>query len=119
MLKTPLAESAFERVLAIAASDPRSFAVDEAASCFELSTGRCRMKLLQPRPGADRLCAFFYKRSNLAWSQDRFSYGGVEFRLEQLTDPAIRSWLAWLKSGFDPSARPNRIRRAFLYDIPE
>jgi hypothetical protein len=80
---------------------------------------RCRLKLFTPREGKGRLCAFFYKRSNLAWSRDRFSYGGVEFRQDQLTEGAVLSWLAWLCSGFDPERKPERLRRAFLYDIPE
>ncbi|HET9940241.1 MAG TPA: hypothetical protein VFR25_04005 [Candidatus Eisenbacteria bacterium] len=80
---------------------------------------RCRLKLFRPREGKERLCAFFYKRSNLAWSRDRFSYGGVEFRPEQATDEDVASWRAWLLSGFDPERRPPGWRRAFLFDIPE
>jgi hypothetical protein len=80
---------------------------------------RCRLKLFQPREGGERLCAFFYKRSNLAWSRDRFSYGGVEFRPGQLTEADVRGWLAWLSSGFDPELRPERLRRAFMYDVPD
>jgi hypothetical protein len=81
--------------------------------------GRCRLKLFRPRQGKARLCAFFYKRSNLAWSRDRFSYGGVEFRPEQATDEDVLSWRAWLLSGFDPELRPPGWRRAFLFDVPE
>jgi len=81
---------------------------------------RCRVKLFRPRETSDRLCAFFYKRSNLAWSRDRMSYGGVEFRPE---DPLVKrdapTWVAWLASGLDPEKRPERHRRAFLYDIPD
>jgi len=80
---------------------------------------RCRLKLFKPREKSERLCAFFYKRSNLAWSRDRFSYGGVEFRPEQLQAVEARSWVEWLASGFDPDRRPERLRRAFLYDIPD
>ncbi len=97
-----------------------------ASTGLELATlgpdgtpGRCRMKLFRPREGKERLCAFFYERSNLDWSRDRFSYGAVEFRVDQVTEADARSWLAWLVSGFDPAARPKRLRRAFLYDIPE
>lgn len=81
--------------------------------------GRCRLKLFRPRQGKTRLCAFFYKRSNLAWSRDRFSYGGVEFRPEQATAEDVLSWRAWLLSGFDPELRPPGWRRAFLFDVPE
>jgi hypothetical protein len=115
------------RVLDVFESAAEGFEVDEAAAGLELipvgptgvAASRCRLKLFTPREGKERLCAFFYKRSNLAWSKDRFSYGGVEFRPEQLTEVAVRSWHAWLCSGFDPERKPERLRRAFLYDIPE
>ncbi|MGH7680505.1 MAG: hypothetical protein ACRENN_00790 [Candidatus Eiseniibacteriota bacterium] len=80
---------------------------------------RCRMKLFRPREGRDRLCAFFYKRSNLSWSGDRFSYGGVEFLPEDFVDRDARGWIDWLVSGLDPARRPERLRRSFLYDIPD
>ncbi|HEU4940866.1 MAG TPA: hypothetical protein VFT97_04550 [Candidatus Eisenbacteria bacterium] len=91
----------------------------EIAPLEEGRPGRCRLKLFRPRQGKARLCAFFYKRSNLAWSRDRFSYGGVEFRPEQATDEDVLSWRAWLLSGFDPELRPPGWRRAFLFDVPE
>ena len=80
---------------------------------------RCRMKLFRPRETSDRLCAFFYKRSNLAWSRDRMSYGGVEFHPEDSISQEAGTWVAWLASGLDPEKRPARHRRAFLYDIPD
>jgi hypothetical protein len=82
-------------------------------------SNRCRLKFFQPREDKERLCAFFYKRSNFAWSRDRFSYGGVEFRPDQLTEAEVRRWLEWLNSGFHPELRPDRLRRALMYDIPE
>jgi len=91
----------------------------EIAPLEQGNPGRCRLKLFRPRQGKARLCAFFYKRSNLAWSRDRFSYGGVEFRPEQATDEDVLSWRAWLLSGFDPELRPPGWRRAFLFDVPE
>ncbi len=77
------------------------------------------MKLFRPRAGKERICAFFYKQSNVAWSRDRFSYGGIEFLPDEVTEADARSWASWLTSGLDPGLRPNRLRRAFLYDIPE
>jgi len=85
----------------------------------EVASARCRMKIFRARAGKERFCAFFYKRSNLPWSQDRFSYGGVEFLPERLTESDVREWLSWLTSGFDPGRRPSRLRRAFLYDVPD
>jgi hypothetical protein len=80
---------------------------------------RCRVKLFRPRAEKDRLCAFFYKRSNLAWSRDRFSYGGVEFLPGEVGKLETAAWIDWLASGFDPERRPARLKRAFLYDIPD
>jgi hypothetical protein len=106
---------------------PERFQVAADAAGLELSPldaetnapGRCRMKLFRPREGRERLCAFFYKRSNLAWSRDRFSYGGVEFRPGQWNETDARGWLLWLTSGFAPELRPERLRRALPYDVPD
>ena len=118
---------ALRRLVDAAEASADAFHVDPDSASLELapassaggSPGRCRLKLFQPREGKERLCAFFYKRSNLAWSRDRYSYGGVEFRPDHLTEADAQSWLGWLASGFDPDRRPSRLRRAFLYDIPE
>ncbi|HET9252482.1 MAG TPA: hypothetical protein VFP58_10245 [Candidatus Eisenbacteria bacterium] len=80
---------------------------------------RCRLKVFRAREGKDRFCAFFYKRSNLPWSRDRFSYGGVEFLPGRVTQSEVQSWVRWLTSGLDPEQRPERLRRSFLYDIPD
>lgn len=117
----------FARVVAFlhSASDP--FAIDPESGGLEIvplnevkqAPNRCRMKLFRPREAKERLCAFFFKRSNFEWSRDRFSYGAVEFRPEQLTEEDIRVWIGWLVSGLDPERRPEHLRRAFLYTIPE
>lgn len=83
------------------------------------SPRRSRLKLFRAREGKSRFCAFFYKRSNLPWSRDRFSYGGVEFIPEWVTEAEVRNWLRWLVSGLDPERRPAKLRRAFLYDVPD
>jgi hypothetical protein len=80
---------------------------------------RCRIKLFRPRPASERLCAFFYKKSNLQWSHDRMSYGGVEFLPENVDAAEARTWVQWLVTGLDPEKRPERHRRAFLYDVPD
>ena len=80
---------------------------------------RCRLKLFRARAGKDRFCAFFYKRSNLPWSRDRFSYGGVEFVPARVTRADVEGWARWLASGLNPEQKPERLRRSFLYDIPD
>jgi hypothetical protein len=84
-----------------------------------LAAGRCRMKLFRPREEKERLCAFFFKKSNIAGSRDRFSYGAVEFLPDRLVPQDVRTWLDWLSSGLDPARRPANLKRAFLYTIPE
>jgi len=113
------------RVLEVFGVGSEPFQVEMSPGGLEIAPlegdrpGRCRFKLFRPRQGKERLCAFFYKRSNLAWSRDRFSYGGVEFLPERATDEDVMSWRAWLLSGFDPERRPPHWRRAFLFDVPE
>jgi hypothetical protein len=117
----------FDAVRSIAARPADAFEIEERDGVLEVAprngcggaVGRCRMKLFRPRENKDRLCAFFYKRSNLDWSRDRFSYGGIEFLPDALTHEDAAAWLAWLRGGFDPDQRPSRLRRAFLYSIPE
>lgn len=85
----------------------------------EATSRRCRLKVFRAREGKERFCAFFYKRSNLPWSRDRFSYGGVEFLPGRVTRSEVQGWIRWLTSGLDPAQRPERLRRSFLYDIPD
>jgi hypothetical protein len=117
----------FERLRDTARRSPDLFELSENGDILELApasggrarAARCRLKVFRPREGRDRLCAFFYKRSNQDWSQDRYSYGGVEFLPGQVTEQEIRGWLDWLGGGFDPDQRPARLKRAFLYAIPD
>ena len=99
------------------------YVIDPLREGIELAparaAGRCRMKLFRPREEKDRLCAFFFKRSNIAGSRDRFSYGAVEFLPDRLAPEETRTWLRWLSSGLDPTMRPPNLKRAFLYTIPE
>ncbi|HLG41731.1 MAG TPA: hypothetical protein VI643_00090 [Planctomycetota bacterium] len=127
-LEAELAKNpAFSLVLDLLRESPESFSIDPVAGGLEIvplnevkgSPNRCRMKLFKPREEKDRLCAFFFKRSNLTFSRDRFSYGAVELLPAQLTQVEARAWIAWLISGLDPELRPERLKRAFLYTIPE
>jgi len=96
-----------------------AYAIDPLPEGIEIASGRCRMKLFRPREEKERLCAFFFKKSNIAGSRDRFSYGAVEFLPERLAAEEVRTWLQWLSSGLDPARRPANLKRAFLYTIPE
>lgn len=120
------ARAAYDKVRFIAEAAPGGFTVEERGSTLEIKPsdppavpGRCRLKIFRPRENRDRLCAFFYKRSNLAWSRDRFSYGAVEFLPDRLSATDVGTWLEWLRGGFDPDRRPAHLKRAFLYTIPD
>jgi len=36
-----------------------------------------------------------------------------------LTQAEVQRWIGWLASGLDPEKKPERLRRSFLYDIPD
>lgn len=115
-------ETVFARLRHAAAETSRPFRLEERSGVLDVAPSqreRCRMKVFRPREGRDRLCAFFYKESNLSWSRDRYSYGAVEFLPAQVTETDMRTWLDWLAGGFDPDHRPPRLKKAFLYSIPD
>ena len=78
---------------------------------------RARMKIFSPKPG--HTLAFFFKKSLVPYSRDRYSYGGLDLRAPSLAAQEIAVWLDFLASGFHPDKRPENLRRAFPYEIPE
>jgi hypothetical protein len=78
---------------------------------------RARMKIFSPKPG--HTLVFFFKKSLVPYSRDRYSYGGLDLRAPSVEAPEIAAWLAFLTSGFHPDKRPKNLRRAFPYEIPE
>ena len=120
-------EPELEAILGWLHGAPEPMLVDPDRAGLELAPAgdgveaprRCRLKLFRAREGKNRFCAFFYKRSNLPWSHDRFSYGGVEFVPTGVTRAEVQGWVRWLTSGLDPDWKPERLRRSFLYDIPD
>jgi hypothetical protein len=117
----------FAAVIESIATSGDRFAIDPATSGLEIvplnevkgAPNRCRLKLFRPREERERLCAFFYKRSNLSFSHDRYAYGAVEFMPGAPAPDEVRGWLEWLVSGLDPGKRPAKLRRAFPYTVPE
>jgi len=81
----------------------------------------CRLKIWQPEEG--KILAWFYRRSSVPHSRDRFSYGGVELELDKVGEEEIREkvgeWLRWLDNGFAPEMRPEGWVSAFNFDIPD
>jgi hypothetical protein len=78
---------------------------------------RARMKIFSPKPG--HTLVFFFKRSLVPYSRDRYSYGGLDLRVTSVQAQEIAVWLDFLASGFHPDKRPPNLRRAFPYEIPE
>jgi len=78
---------------------------------------RARMKVFSPKPG--HTLVFFFKKSLVPYSRDRYSYGGLDLRASSVEPQEIATWLDFLTSGFHPDKRPERLRRAFPYEIPE
>jgi hypothetical protein len=78
---------------------------------------RARMKIFSPKPG--HTLVFFFKKSLVPYSRDRYSYGGQDLRAPSVEAQEIAAWLAFLTSGFHPDKRPENLRRAFPYEIPE
>jgi hypothetical protein len=92
----------------------------EARATDLLTTGlpnRARIKIFSPRPG--HTLVFFYKRSLVPYSRDRYSYGGIDLRDGEVDPREIAEWVAFVSSGFHPDKRPANMRRAFPYEIPE
>ena len=78
---------------------------------------RARMKIFSPKPG--HTLVFFFKKSLVPYSRDRYSYGGLDLRASSVEPQEITAWLDFLTSGFHPDKRPENLRRAFPYEIPE
>jgi hypothetical protein len=111
-------------VAAKASSEP--FEIEVGATGLELIAlaplpsglpNRARMKIFSPKPG--HTLVFFFKRSQVPFSRDRYSYGGQDLRGNSVDPCEIAAWLDFLASGFHPDQRPTNLRRAFPYEIPE
>lgn len=92
----------------------------EARAADRLPSGlpnRARIKVSNPRPGHTLI--FFYKKSLVPYSRDRYSYGGIDLKDGEMNPREITEWLAFVTSGFHPEKRPAHLRRAFPYEIPE
>lgn len=126
-LRSELTESPVARVVCDAIEQsPEKFEVVTDAVGFDaratdlLTTGlpnRARIKIFTPRPG--HTLVFFYKRSLVPYSRDRYSYGGIDLRNAELKPQEITEWITFVISGFHPDKRPTNLRRAFPYEIPE
>jgi hypothetical protein len=122
MLANPLAAAL--AAAAEASVDP--FEVEGAGAGLEIVAGstlpngipnRARLKVFSPKAG--HTLVFFYKKSLVPYSRDRYSYGGFDLRVSRVEPQEVAAWLDFLTSGFHPDKRPEKLRRAFPYEIPE
>lgn len=113
-------------VAAAAQACPEPFEIEAGGAGLEIVAraplpsglpNRARMKIFSPKPG--HTLVFFFKRSQVPFSRDRYSYGGQDLRGASAEPQEIAAWLDFLASGFHPDKRPANLRRAFPYEIPE
>ncbi len=82
--------------------------------------GRPNRALMKLFPiGPRRFAAFFYKRSQVPFSRDRFAYGAVILEEGRLDAAEVQTWCRWLHEGFPPEMPPARIKRAFAFTVPD
>ena len=69
--------------------------------------------------GPTRCAAFFYKRSQVPFSRDRFAYGAVIVEEGRFSAESAEVWFRWVDSGFDPEHTPPNLKRAFAFTVPD
>lgn len=77
-----------------------------------------RLFVIPDGPLQGRHAVFYFKRSQIPFSRDRFSYG-VSLCGET---PDADNWqgrLDFVASGFHPDRRPSGLRRAFTFTVPD
>ena len=73
-------------------------------------------------PVETKCVLFFHKKSSVPFSRDRFSYGGVVIDARsgsRFEEGDVKEWIQFSLSGFQPSSRPNSLKKSFPYTIPE
>ena len=121
-----LADTAlYTAVLEAAQASPYPLRLFPDASGLELGgtepvAGRPNRALMKLFPiGPRRFAAFFYKRSQVPFSRDRFAYGAVIVEESRLDAAEAQTWCRWLHQGFPPEMPPARIKRAFAFTVPD
>lgn len=91
-----------------------------ALSPVEGRPNRSIMKLfrIQDGPLAQREAVFFYKRSQIPFSNDRFSYGVCIVSSKGVRKDDQENWLEYASRGFDPQRSPKQLKRAFIFTVP-
>jgi hypothetical protein len=79
---------------------------------------RCAVKVfvIAEGPFTGQCAVFFYKKSRVPFSRDRFSYGVCVTKNPTPEDASV--WLDFAVSGFDPDRSPRALRKAFTFTVP-
>ena len=115
----------FETLLKLVQASPLSVRLEPEASHLELAgtspvSGRANRGLMKVFPiGPGRFAAFFYKRSQVPFSRDRFAYGAVIAEEKRFKAGDAEPWFKWLDSGFHPEQVPPNLKRAFAFTVPD
>jgi hypothetical protein len=109
--------------------DPSPFSVQDKGEGLVFASekpvdgrpNRARVKVFTVTDGPmkNRRAVFFYKESLVPFSHDRHSYGVC---LPPTSGPApadVRAWLRFATTGFDPAERPESLRLAFAFTVPD
>lgn len=106
-----------------------SFSLVEDGGSLELAANkpvenrqnRARLKFFTVPDGSmrGRKAVFFYKRSQIPFSRDRLSYGVCMIPSTGPSPREIEEWLFFASTGFDPAARPESLRQAFAFTVPD
>ncbi len=107
-------------LVACADAIPARLLVDTEAAALEFvdpQQSRLRMRVVLQE--SESVLLFFYKKSVLPYSRDRFSYGGVMFGARTFSQSDFRECVEFLHCGFRPDQRPAKLKRAFKYTIEE
>jgi hypothetical protein len=119
------ASPTLERVLALAERSAIRLDLAPGTPHLELAGttpvgGRPNRALVKVFCAGDGLwAAFFYKRSQIPSSRDRYAYGVVEFSPDGPDEADAEAWFRWLDAGFHPDLHPPGLKRAFTYTVPE
>jgi hypothetical protein len=115
----------FSQLLGLAEASPLAVRLEAEASHLELAgtspvSGRPNRGLVKVFPiGPGRFAAFFYKRSQVPFSRDRFAYGAVIAEEKRFRAEDAEPWFKWLDSGFHPERVPPNLKRAFTFTVPD
>jgi hypothetical protein len=81
---------------------------------------RARLRIHFPVDG--KCVLFFYKKSSIPFSRDRFSYGGIVVDARstgRFHEDDVNEWIEFLISGLQPAHRPKSLKKSIPYTIPE